>query len=370
MFFKKEEEMYPIISMYFQDQGFKVVVDSPRGHGIFFRSLKGWHIDIAGVRKDPMVEVVAVEVKNNLGESSVLDALSKVEMYRSVCNRAYVAFPKDVFNEANNKKVIEEIQELCKRRGIGLLLIGRKCDEIINASTSSLRIELFNDIIEQISADASSFEGFEKEDFLKFYDNEKSKYVWQKFHLLKRAFESEMNKWGLVCTHEARADSWWFSFSKKLLRGKRFFDVAHFTLSFRADDGIVVELIVRSKSHDFSNLKNKIRSHPKSFHTHIQQLKKSPDEFEISANERYPIAPYKTFHSATYTLYSQYMQKDQIEQLTKLLLNSKRSIWLLIECMFPLYSEEIGAPELVDHLCRAANQLRPIYNYVVKVTAR
>lgn len=367
MLFKKEDEMYPIIRSYFQDQGFKVVVDSPRGSGIFFRSLKGWNIDIAGMKKAPVLEVVAVEVKKDLGKSSILDALSKAEMYRGVCNRTYIAFPNDVFNEADNKEAAKEIDELCKRRGIGLFIVGKKCEEIINASTASLRIELFNDIVNQISAHTIAFEGFEKEDFLHYYDAYRRKYVWKKFQLLKHAFETEITKWGLVCTREARQDSWWFSFSRQLPRKRaRYFGVAHFTLSFRPDDGIVVELIVRSRSRDFRKVKKRIKSNPSSFIKIIRRLEKSPYEFQISASERYHVAPYQTRASASYTLDSPYMQKDQIEQLSNLLVSSKRSVWLLIECMFHLNSEEIASPELAHHLVLAASKLKPIYNYAVK----
>jgi transcriptional regulator of aromatic amino acid metabolism len=76
LFFKDEESMYEVIKNYLVDNGYQVIIDKPRGFGVKFKALKGWIIDVIAVKKGKNLEVIAVEAKNNLGSSSVLDALS------------------------------------------------------------------------------------------------------------------------------------------------------------------------------------------------------------------------------------------------------------------------------------------------------
>jgi hypothetical protein len=214
--FKKEEEMYDIIKNYLESHGYRVIIDKPRGSGIKFKSLKGWTIDAVAVKKGRHPEVIAIEAKNSLGSSSVLDALSKAEMYRNVCTRVYVAFPKSDLRLRENKATVHEIRQECERRGIGILEVGKKCRELIPAVPSSLRVDMLREILHQFERKATHFSGFEEEDFARHYSEDEEDVVWHKFRLLAEDVEKRLKERGLVKTHEARGASWWYSFSKRL----------------------------------------------------------------------------------------------------------------------------------------------------------
>ena len=184
LFFKKEEDMYDSVKKHLEKLGYRVVVDKPRASGIRFTSLKGWTIDVVGVKKERPPEVIAIEVKNNLGSSSVLDALSKAEMYRNVCTRVYVAFPRAKMRLKENRSTVKEIRQECERRGIGILEVGEECRELIRAVPSSLRVDMLREILNEFERRTSKFEGFEEEDFAKYYSDNEDDVVWHKFELL------------------------------------------------------------------------------------------------------------------------------------------------------------------------------------------
>jgi hypothetical protein len=129
--FKKEEDMYESIQEYLENRGYEVIIDEQRGSGIKFKSLKGWTIDVVGVKKQRSPEIVAVEAKNSVNSSAILDAFSKAEMYRKVCNRVYVAFPRIALHLKENSETSREIRQECQRRGIGMLEVGEGCKEAL-----------------------------------------------------------------------------------------------------------------------------------------------------------------------------------------------------------------------------------------------
>jgi len=155
MTFKSEQQMYPIIADHFSRLGYDTRIDSPEQNSIKFDLLKGWTIDVTGMRKrEGTAEVIAVEAKNDVDAQSVTQAISQAEMYKNVCTKVYVAFPDKYLNLKENRDVTREIQELCETKGIGLLSVRRECKEIVKAPSLPLRIHMYNDIINQFKGTA------------------------------------------------------------------------------------------------------------------------------------------------------------------------------------------------------------------------
>ena len=120
---RDEEALYPVIAEHFERQGFKVLIDSPRGSGIRFDLLKGWTIDVVAMRpSDETKDLVAVEVKKKVNPMSVLQALSQAEIYQNACTKVYIAFPVGEWDKEENTDAVKEVIELCQSRGIDTLI--------------------------------------------------------------------------------------------------------------------------------------------------------------------------------------------------------------------------------------------------------
>lgn len=364
LFFKDEESMYEVIKNYLVDNGYQVIIDKPRGFGVKFKALKGWIIDVIAVKKGKNLEVIAVEAKNNLGSSSVLDALSKAEMYRNVCTRVYIAFPESDIHFKENKTIVQEIRQECERRGIGILEVGEKCRELVTAVPSSLRVDMLREILHEFEKKATSFTGFEEEDFARFYSEDEEDIVWQKFKLLVQDLEQRLKAKGLVRTHEARGTSWWYSFSKKLSLGERYFDVPHFTVSFWGE-GIMAELIVREGPY-LNTLRRKIKKNPKKFEKILLGLKNKISS-EIKIMERVHVGGYQTDSSSEYVVYSRFIDESHIRRLMHLLQkkSEKGKIWFWIGHLFHLHDDETHSNKLVDHIEKFFDALMEIYTFII-----
>jgi hypothetical protein len=357
--------MYDLIKKHLEKLSYRIIVDKPKGSGIKFRSLKGWTIDVVGVKKAKSPEVVAIEVKRNLGSSSVLDALSKAEMYRNVCTEVYIAFPKGSLHVKENRVTVREIRQECKRRGIGLMEVGEECREVIPAVPSSLRVDMLREILNELEKKSSKFNGFEEEDFVKYYSYDEEDVVRHKFKLLIREVEERLKARGLVLTHRPRGEKWWYSFSRKLSRGERYFDVPHFTVSFWGV-GIMAELIIRESSY-LNQLRKKIEKNPRPFVRIIQRLK---EKFpcEIRVKERVHIGGYETETSSEYAVFSQHLDQYYARKLKKWILRKthKGKKWLWIGHLFHLHDEETGSEELVERIQEFVEGLTELYEFVIQ----
>lgn len=367
LFFEKEEDAYEIIEKYLEGKHYLVLIAKPKGSGIKIKSLKGWTIDVIGIKKGKNPEVIAIEAKNNLGTSSVLDALSKAEMYRKFCTRVYVAFPRGHLRLKENRVIVREVRQECERRGIGMLEVGKECKEIVQAVPSSLRIDMLKEILNEFEKRTSQFNGFEEEDFVKYFTDVEENVVWHKFNLLAKEVGERLERKGLVQTHEARGVNWWYSFSRKLSKGQRYFDVPHFTVSFWGwDGGIMAEFIVREGSY-LSNLRKKIQQNPELFIRIFRRLKeKLPCEIKIM--ERVHIGGYRTDSSSEYSIFSQHLDEDYITKLMNLIIEGGRKgkIWLWIGHLFHLSEEETHSRKLIDCIEEFVEGLMELYSYIVQ----
>jgi hypothetical protein len=362
MVFEKEEDMYELIQEYFQIRGYKVIIDKPHGSGVKFKSLKGWIIDVVGVKKQKSPEVVAIEAKNSLGSSAVLDAYSKAEMYRNVCNRVFVAFPKMALHLRENKETAKEIRHECQRRGIGMLEVGAECKEVLSAIPSSLRIGMLRDLLNEFERNTVQFDGFEEEDFVRYFSENEQDVVKHKLRLLVKEVETRLKAKGLVLTHDGPD---WFSFSKKLPAGERYWRVPHFTVNYWSwEAGIMAEFIAR-EGRSLNNLRRKIQQNPDVFDNIIGTLKNKM-HCEIKIDERIHVGGYTTHSSSEYIVSSNYLDRIYASKLRTLILQKGRKgkIWLWIGHLFHLSEEETHSAELINSIEEFVNGLMELYNYL------
>jgi len=175
--FSNETEMYPVLREYFDRKGYKTVSQ------VSFRMIKGWQIDVAAYNPKEK-ELIAVEAKTNLEDA--LEAISQAEMYQMACSKAYVAFPQVQWDSRANRDRRRDIEEVCKKRGIGILKVvgeglDKPCVEIIKP-TLALRIDLLEDILHDIKGSFEAFDGFDESDFSYFFDNQR----WKKGIIRKK----------------------------------------------------------------------------------------------------------------------------------------------------------------------------------------
>ena len=101
---RKETELYAPIKLYLESQGYEV-----RGE------VK--HCDLVAVRADE--EVVIVELKRTFGIPLLLQGIERLRH----TDRVYVAFEKSTTGRAPQGASWDELVELCRRIGLGLLTV-------------------------------------------------------------------------------------------------------------------------------------------------------------------------------------------------------------------------------------------------------
>jgi len=246
-----------------------------------------------------------------------------------------------------------------------MLEVGKDCKELIRAVPSSLRVGMIRQILHEFERKAIQFNGFEEEDFAKYYSEIEDDVVWHKFKLLVEDVEKRLKQKGLIRTHEARGTSWWYSFSKKLSRGERYFHVPHFTISFWGE-GIMAELIVREGPY-LNNTRKKIQQNPELLK---QMLRRLRDKFpcEIKIKERVHVGGYQTETSSEYVVSSQYINESHIRRMMQFLQKKgqKGKIWLWIGHLFHLHDDETHSDELAGRIDEFVDGLMEIYGFIVE----
>jgi len=356
---KREEDMYEIIGEYFEKECYETIIDKPARSGIKFDLLKGWYVDVAGIKRDKNPqELIAVEAKNNLGAQSVVQAISQAEMYRSAFNKVYVAFPESDFDSKENEKVKNEITELCDAKGIGILNVGKVCKEILPATPSYLKIDIYHNVINQF--EPGEFEGFEKEDYARFYSND-AYLVWNKFTLFMEEMKDRLKSKEVILTHEPTWNGWFFSFSDVSAENKSYFKVPHFTVNW--DDGVLLQLIVREPSY-LNALKKKVKNNQSDLYNLLKKLGKGDYSFKIKIEERTHLGGYRTDSTSEYVFYSKYISKDIYQEFVDFLLKKRKGkIWLRSTYFVSLDEEICHSKNLIDDLAGAVSDLMPLYQY-------
>jgi hypothetical protein len=166
-------------------------------------------------------------------------------------------------------------------------------------------------------------------------------------------------------THVARGENWWYSFSRELSKGERYFDVPHFTVSFWGE-GIMTELIIREGSY-LNNLRKKIKQDPKQFCSIIRKLRnKTPCEIKVM--ERVHIGGYETDSSSEYVVFSRYLDQYYARQLKRLILekSQKGKTWLWLGHLFHLHDDETHSENLVNHIKDFVKGLKEFYDFIIQ----
>jgi hypothetical protein len=363
---RKEIEMYDTIKRHFEQQNYRVVADKPPDSGIYLKSLKGWRIDVVAVKKEQQPEVIAVEVKSNIGMNSVLDALSKAEMYRNVCTKAYVAFPREALEQ--DKLMEHQIRQECERRGIGILQVGAQCTEILGAHAPPLRVEMQRELIDEIARKSRTFEGFEEQDFVRFCSRFRKdrEITWRRFNLLGQAVETRLRRKSLFLAHQPTREKWWFSFSRP--SKARYYEVPHFSVVFWHDgQGIMTELIIRGRA--YTALRASLESNPGLFRKNLSRLRNLPYECEAKVMSRTPVATrqkYKTRPKWEFMANNKHLDENVADRLADILQERGRNKWLWIGRLFHLREEHTRSGKLVDCVDEFVQGLAGFYDYAWK----
>jgi hypothetical protein len=221
---------------------------------------------------------------------------------------------------------------------------------------------MFRDLLNEFEKSTSQFNGFEEEDFVRNFSENEQDVVERKLRLLVEDVEERLKTKGLVLTHDG---PYWFSFSRKLPAGERYWHVPHFTVSYWSwEAGIMAEFIAR-EGRSLNNLRRKIRQDPELFDKIIGNLKhKLPCEIKI--DERVHVGGYSTDSGSKYVVSSQYLDKIYASKLRALILEKGRKgkIWLWIGHLFHLSEKETHSALLVDSIEGFFNGLMELYNYL------
>jgi hypothetical protein len=168
----------------------------------------------------------------------------------------------------------------------------------------------------------------------------------------------------LYLSHSVRGTNWWYSYSRKLRVGERYYNIPHFTLSLR-DDGVVMELITRDKAH-LSRFKKNIKKKWKRFISVMMSLKTSRFRYDISVLENVHVKGYVTNTASSYEVNSKYLNRERVSRLVESLTEVAGNAWLMIECPFHMANDEVKSRELVDSLGKIVDELRPIYEFIIQ----
>jgi len=378
MTFNKEEEMYEIIGEYFAKNGYRTLINK-----ITFDLLsKGWKIDVVGIKKEKnKPELIAVEAKKDLKPERIVQAISQAEIYKSAFNKVYVAFPKSDLESEDNKEFVGEIEDLCKAKGVGILEVGKTCQESqerLSATPSYLKVDIYQGIINQI--EPTEFEGFELEDFVRHYNSDHDPVVFKTFSLLIEELEKRLKSKGLVLTHgpasaltevpdeNYTSERFWATFSDIRLKDEDYVNVPSFVIKWRGH-GVMVELISGPSSY-LDAFKEKLKNDDTKFYEILRQIKEeSYYYYNIKVQEgrkierrSYELTPPT---SIEYILHSEYLTTNNYQEFVRFLREErKKKICLVISCFFHIkgwYSED-----LVSSIESAIGDLMELYRHIIQ----
>jgi len=235
MSFLDESEMYPILMEYFDSRGYDTLSQAS------FKIIKNWHIDVVAY-DDQKKELVAVEAKLNLEDA--LHAISQAEMYQMACSKVYVAFPQTEWELRTNRSMRRDVEEICKKRGIGILKVkGRgltkPCEEVLRPALS-VKIDLAESILKEIKTKKiESFEGFDRDDFSYFLDNSswKKEKIRMKFvKLIEEIEKLKSVRAPFLKDHKIRMQTLGKGYAGlNIFKGTKHTKVTHYSIGIGAD---------------------------------------------------------------------------------------------------------------------------------------
>ena len=379
MSFKKEEEMYPILSSFLQSspkfKGCRTAINQ-----IYFNLLKGWKIDVAGVIKERNDYIITIEAKKNVGPYSVLQAISQAEMYQKISNESYIALPNNDIKrlEREDKADWDNILNICRTKGIGIISVEENGCDIINEALSISRYDThYQEILSQLEYETTeSFKGFKYEDFSYFHSKapERRKLVRRKIALFILAIENEMlqnprdypniDPRELVIELPKRAfkkDRCWFFIAE--VNRKKISQYPHFTLDIDSKGiSCCVNLETKKTTEHFLD---KLKHDENSFIKTMEKLYQSDVSYEVKIWAQIRKGPYRPLwpREHSFTINSSNFDAHKTKFLISMIEKIKYPIVRFNAPVLTIDNKFIYSHEAVTFICNCVHELQDIYEF-------
>lgn len=139
----KEENLYLILEDYLKKNGYYPVKVTP------LIKIRGYRPDVTGLKGK---EVQCIEVKREINERSILEAVVQARIYMFGATHVFVAFTKP--EKEREKKLLKLLETLCEKDGIGIYLINtesKTVEKILDAKFSKyLCLSDYDDVLQQL----------------------------------------------------------------------------------------------------------------------------------------------------------------------------------------------------------------------------
>ena len=365
MSFIDESQMYPVLTEYFRSRGYRTLSQAS------FRFIKGWLIDVAAYNEKKR-ELVAVEAKLALDDA--LDAVSQAEMYQMACSKVYIAFPNLEWESRNSRDKRRDVEEICKKRGIGILkVIGkgltRPCEEVLKPALS-LRIDLVETILHDIKGNFDSFEGFDEDDFSCFLDHQywKKDIVKKKLNKLVKEIEKSIpSRASFLSNHNVKQQTFGKDYAGlNIFKGSKQTKTKHYSIGIGASFfSVFIQIPTSSLVKGFVS---KLRSNVDDFLSIIKQL----SDYDLQLYNRTSRAkhgrpmPGGTIYKKILTIRTDVISKEILHQLINLI---EKTPYPAINFskdfdVGPSEFYNITEKDVLDFIFDTANELSLIYKFI------
>ncbi len=139
----KEEELYEILKNYLEKNNYFPVKISPS------IKIRKYRPDVVGLRGK---EVQCIEVKPEINEYRIMEAITQAKIYMLGATHVFVAFPHP--SKKEEKDLLELLKNICKDFGIGIYLIdaeSKKVYKFLDAKFSKyLCLKDYDDVLQQL----------------------------------------------------------------------------------------------------------------------------------------------------------------------------------------------------------------------------
>lgn len=283
---------------------------------------------------DDFVILLENKTKSEL-DSSQLDRYSKLLGVCRLVTRSWINDIYPIFTETSNKSNLDQ--------------------------TDQFLVSEFRRYLE--ITQLSAFEGFDVQDFSRLLSEDKDElnYTLNKFESLAKLLEEPMRKRGLK--HYAGKSRDWHGYARRF-RHYKCYQLANFAIF--EDRGVAVKLHIGG-GPDLTKLRRKANT--KAFRKALLQLKieseHSQRTYEIMVLEREQTGKYRTDSAMEYTLYSDWVTSDRLDQLAKMIESTKK-MWFSVYCTIEVAEAVQLGRGIVNRIVEAIDSLWPLYKCVTQ----
>ena len=223
----------------------------------------------------------------------------------------------------------------------------------------------------------SKFEGFDKQDFMRIYDDDKEEfdYLRYKFDNLAKQIDNRLVDKGFLLwdgkPNFNKRTIGWYGFYQRIRHPKireqyKCYDIAHF--SIYCEDGIGLKLHV-DHAH-FTKLRKKIKDvkQRERFRDLLRKLNKL-QEYSIVIDDMgkaLKMDIYNKPHAAEYTVWSPYIKGERLETVLEMVMNGEVSRFNIYYNFDPKTAEDMG-DKIVDAIVDIIKKdWWPIYSFIIK----